>query len=289
MVRVIWHFILIFLLGLTTIVGHSQELSFGFKAGLSNVSTKGPLESTANGMQLENVKANRAFILSVLVNANLTDEFTIQGELMYNQKGYNYTYKGPSYAVLRTQDNDYFLTGNRDMSLNVSNTYFQIPISLSYKLLNRIQFQGGLYGSVLVSSTAAGQILYSGLNNIPGEVEMTLNYNYRGDKAMGASPGSQEIRINNEPQLIASQVGAYYDYREKDKALFQTFDAGLLAGVNIFINQSLFVGVRYNHGLIDITRNTVNRSYQNLSQGNLQFSDDDDRYSAWEFTIGFSF
>lgn len=289
MLRVQWIILTGILVLFGNLSGQGQELSFGFKAGLSNVSINGPLESTANGMQLESIKANRAFILSLLLNVNFTDEFLLQTEFMYNQKGYNYTYKGPSYAFLRTQDNDYTLSGNRDMSLNVSNTYFQIPVSLSYKLFNRIQLQGGVYGSLLVSSTAAGNVLYSNLPEIPTEVKLTLNYNFRSDEAMGASPGNQEIRINNEPELIANQVGAYYDYQEKDKALYRTFDAGLHAGVNLFINQSLFIGARYSHGLLDITRNEVDRSYQSLDQGNLKFSDDDDRYSAWEFTIGFSF
>lgn len=289
MIRVQWLFLtcLLFFLGAQST--QAQDLSFGFKAGLSNVSVDGPMESLANGMQLESIKSNRAFILSLLLNVKFTDEFLLQTEFMYNQKGYNYAYKGPSYAILRTQDRNYTFSGNRDMSLNVSNTYFQIPISLSYKLLNRFQLQAGAYGSLLVSSTGAGNTLYTGISEVPGDVEFALNYNYRSNKAMEASPGSQEIRINNEPELIANQVGAYYDYPEKDKALFQTFDAGLHGGVNVFINQSLFIGARYSQGLIDITRNEVDRSYQSLDQGSLRFSDDEDRYSAWEFTIGFSF
>lgn len=267
----------------------AQNISFGFKAGLSNVSIDGPLESTSSGMELESYKANRAFILSLLLNVNLTDEFTVLTEFMYNQKGYNYSYKGPSYAILRTPDTKYTFSGNRDMSINISNTYFQIPVSLSYKLFNRIQLQGGAYGSLLVSSTGAGRVIYSELAEVIGEVEQTLNYNYRSNKPGGVAPANQQIRINNEPELIASQVNAYHDFEEKDKGLFRTFDAGLHAGLNLFINQSLFVGARYSHGLMDITRNSVDQSYQGLDQGKLRFSDDDDRYSAWEFTIGFSF
>lgn len=272
-----------------TVSSQAQNISFGFKAGLSNVSIDGPLESTASGMQLESVKPNSAFILSLLLNVNFTDEFALLTEFMYNQKGYNYSYKGPSYAILRTPDTKYTLSGDRDMSINVSNTYFQIPISLSYKLFNRIQLQGGAYGSVLVSSTGAGRVVYSGISEVAGEVEQTLNYNYRSNKPGGVSPTNQQIRINNEPELVASQINAYHDYEEKDKGLYRTFDAGLHAGVNLFINQSLFIGARYSHGLVDITRNTVDHSYQSLDQGKLRFSDDDDRYSAWEFTIGFSF
>ncbi|HLT93910.1 MAG TPA: outer membrane beta-barrel protein [Membranihabitans sp.] len=287
--RVQWILItcLLILSGVSSI--QSQDLSFGFKAGLSNVSIDGPIESLSNGMELESFKANRAFILSVLLNLKFTDEFLLQTEFMYNQKGYNYAYKGPSYAILRTEDRTYTLAGHRDMSLNVSNTYFKIPVSLSYKLLNRFQFQGGVYGSLLVSSTGAGSLTYSQMAEIPGQVELTLNYNYRSNKAMGASPGTQEIRINNEPELIPNQVGAYYDYNTQDKSLFKTIDAGIHAGLNYFINQSLFVGARYSRGLVDITRNEVDRSYQSLNQGNLNFSDDQDKYSAWEFTIGFSF
>jgi len=290
MYRVKWFYItgIIFLTISSSI--HAQNImSFGFKAGLSNVSIDGPLESGPDGMRLESIKPNRAFILALLLNVNFTDELLLQTEFMYNQKGYNYNYNGPSYAILRTQDQKYTFTGKRDMSLNVTNTYFQIPVSLSYKLFNRIQLQGGVYGSVLVSSTGAGHVIYTEIPEVAGEVEQTLNYNYRSNKPGAFSPLTQQIRINNEPELIASQINAYYDYEEKDKALFRTFDAGLHAGVNVFINQSLFVGARYNRGLIDITRNSVDHSYQSLDQGKLRFSDDDDRYSAWEFTIGFSF
>lgn len=287
--RLKWFFItcIVFLIGSVSI--QAQDLSFGFKAGLSNVSIDGPLESAPDGMKLESIKPNRAFILALLLNVNFTDEFLLQTEFMYNQKGYNYNYEGPSYAILRTPDRKYSLTGNRDMSLNVTNTYLQIPLSLSYKFFNRVQIQGGAYGSILVSSTGAGRVVYSDLAEIAGEVEQTLNYNYRSNKPGATSATTQQIRINNEPELIASQINAYYDYEEKDKALYRTFDAGLHAGVNLFINQSLFVGARYNRGLIDITRNTVDHSYQSLDQGKLRFSDDNDRYSAWEFTIGFSF
>lgn len=290
MYRVKWFYItgIIFLTISSSI--HAQNImSFGFKAGLSNVSIDGPLESGPDGMRLESIKPNRAFILALLLNVNFTDELLLQTEFMYNQKGYNYNYNGPSYAILRTQDQKYTFTGKRDMSFNVTNTYFQIPVSLSYKLFNRIQLQGGVYGSVLVSSTGAGHVIYTEIPEVAGEVEQTLNYNYRSNKPGAFSPLTQQIRINNEPELIASQINAYYDYEEKDKALFRTFDAGLHAGVNVFINQSLFVGARYNRGLIDITRNSVDHSYQSLDQGKLRFSDDDDRYSAWEFTIGFSF
>src|SRR5699024_8479480 len=188
-----------------------------------------------------------------------------------------------------TADEKYTLEGNRDLSVNISNTYMQIPVSLSYKLFNRIQLHGGVYGSLLVASTGAGRVIYSDIPEIPGEVRQTINYNYRSNKARGASPSEQQVRINNELETIAAQVGAYYDYEEKNKGLFKTLDAGLHGGANIFINQSLFLGVRYSYSLLDITRNSVDRSYRELNRGKLIFVDKDDRYSAWEFTIGFSF
>lgn len=289
MQRIKWMLLTVIILISANLTTNAQNLSFGFKAGLSNATIDGPMESTPGGDQLESIKPNRAFILSLMLNLNITDELLLQTELMYNQKGYNYSYEGPSYAILRTQDEKYTFTGTRDMSLNVSNTYFQIPVSLSYKFFNRIQLQGGVYGNVLVSSTGAGRVIYNDLPEVSGEVEQTLNYNYRSNEPGSQSPSSQQVRINNEPELIASQVNAYYDYEEKDKPLFRTFDAGAHAGLNLFINESLFVGARYSLGFLDITRNTVDRSYQSLDQGNLQFSDDDDRYKAWEFTIGFSF
>lgn len=291
MFRNIWIFLTIALISLLFVETQGQSLSYGFKAGLTNVSLDGPLDRGADGDKLESVKANRSFMLAVLINANFTDELMLQTEVMYNQKGYNYQYDGPSYAILRAEGQKYSFSGNRDMSVNISNTYIQIPVSLSYKLFNRLQVQGGVYGSLLVASTGAGKVEYSGIPEVSGTVEQTLNYNYRSNKATKASPRTSTInvRINNEEEKIAGQVGAYYDYEEKNKSLFNTFDAGAHVGVNFFLNQSLFVGVRYVHGLTDITRNTVDRSYQNLNNGHLIFSEDKDRYSAFEFSLGFSF
>jgi len=287
--RIQWNILSIILFLFFSVTAYNQDISFGFKAGLSSTSLNSPLETLPNGDQLEKINANRSFVLSLLFNVNFTDEFLLQSELMYNQKGYNYQYNGPSYAILRTADEKYTLEGNRDLSVNISNTYMQIPVSLSYKLFNRIQLQGGVYGSLLVASTGAGRVIYSDIPEIPGEVRQTINYNYRSNKARGASPSEQQVRINNELETIAAQVGAYYDYEEKSKGLFKTLDAGLHGGANIFINQSLFLGVRYSYSLLDITRNSVDRSYRELNRGKLIFVDKDDRYSAWEFTIGFSF
>src|SRR5690625_39735 len=272
-----------------TMTTYGQDISFGFKAGLSNATISGPLETLPNGEKLENYNANKSFVLSLLFNVNFTDEFLLQSELMYNQKGYNYQYDGPSYAILRTEDEKFTLNGHRDLSVNISNTYLQIPVSLSYKFFNRLQVQGGVYGSLLIASTGAGRVIYNDIPEISDEVQQTLNYNYRSNKARGASLSEQQVRINNELETIAGQVGAYYDYDEKDKGLYKTFDAGLHAGVNFFLNQSLFLGVRYSHGLVDITRNSVDRSYRDLNNGNLIFVEKDDPHRAWEFTIGFSF
>lgn len=287
--RIQWNLLPILLFLFISVATYGQDLSFGFKAGLSNTSLSGPLETLPTGEKLEKIKANKSFVLSLLFNVNFTDQFLLQTELMYNQKGYNYQYDGPSYAILRTADEKFTFEGNRDLSVNISNTYVQIPVSLSYKFFDRIQLQAGVYGSLLAASTGAGRVIYSDIPEIPGEVRQTLNYNYRSNKARGASLSEQQVRINNELETIAGQVGAYYDYEEKNKGLYKTFDAGLHGGANIFINQSLFLGIRYSHGLLDITRDSVDRTYRQLDKGSLIFVDKDDRYSAWEFTIGFSF
>ncbi|WP_236974478.1 outer membrane beta-barrel protein [Membranihabitans maritimus] len=280
-------FFMMFLAG----ISYTQDFAFGFKAGLTNTSVDGPLESLNNGTELESIKSNGAFLLSLLVNARFTDEFSLQGELMYNQKGYNYRYNGPSYAILRTANNEKFIfNGNRNMSLNVSNTYFQVPLSASYKFFNRIEVQAGIYGSVLVQSTAAGTVTYSDIDAVDGEIEQTLSYNYRTNDAQSASPSAQQVTINNETYTVSSQVEAYYDYETKDKSLFRGIDAGYHAGLNLYINQSLFIGARYSKSIMDINRNAVDRTYQNLDNNdNLIFKNDEDKYSVLEFTIGFSF
>src|SRR5699024_7737225 len=117
--RIQWNILSIILFLFFSVTAYNQDISFGFKAGLSSTSLNSPLETLPNGDQLEKINANRSFVLSLLFNVNFTDEFLLQSELMYNQKGYNYQYNGPSYAILRTADEKYTLEGNRDLSVNI--------------------------------------------------------------------------------------------------------------------------------------------------------------------------
>ncbi|GAA5221804.1 porin family protein [Membranihabitans marinus] len=280
----------LFFILLVSIQSQAQEFSFGFKAGLTNTKNDGPIEIGSNGENLESINAKSAFILSLLTNIRFTDEFSLQGELMYNQKGYNYNYNGPSYAIVRTAtDRTFYFNGNRDYSLNVNNTYFQIPLSVSYKFFNRIELQAGVYGSLLVQSTGTGEVKYNDIPEVSGELVQTLSYNFNKDNAGQASPSSQQVTINNDVHTISSQVGAYYDYSSVDKSFFNKIDAGYHVGLNFYINQSLFIGARYSLSALDNTRAEVDRTFTQLQNNELIFKDDEDKFQTLEFSIGFSF
>lgn len=284
-------FILFVLVLVSFQITTAQEFSFGFKAGLTSTKNVGPFELNSNGESLEEISAKSAFILSLITNIRFTDEFSIQGELMYNQKSYNHHYNGPSYVFINTLADRHFLfSGNRDQTLNISNTFFQIPISLSYKFFNLIELQAGVFGNVLIQSRGTGEVIYSNIPEINGELSQLLNYNFNNDNPGQASLSVDQVTINNDVHSIPAQIGAYYDYESADKSFFNKIDAGFHFGLNVYINQSLFVGARYSMSMLDNTRNTMDRSFTGLDSNNkLQFNDDSDKYRSFEFTIGFSF
>ena len=53
---------------------------------------------------------------------------------------------------------------------------------------------------------------------------------------------------------IPSQTGGYYEYAEKDGNLYRFLEVGFLAGVSFYLNDGLFLGLRGNFGLVDVTR-----------------------------------
>jgi len=83
---------------------------------------------------------------------------------------------------------------------------------------------------------------------------------------------------------------AYYDYPNgADTGLFNRLDFGIHASANVFINRSLFVGLRFNYGLTDITNDDVDRSLGEINGSDLILRDDFDRNISLQASIGFSF
>jgi len=271
----------------------AQEFSYGFKAGLnfSRISTD-DIEQF-DGMDLETFDQNSGFHLGIAVTTKFSEIFGARGEFLFSQKGGRYDFQGPSYTNFSsfTGDNIESQTGFRSMNINISNAYIDIPLSLYLRPLKWLEISAGANVAVLISSTAAGEMNFT----IDGQAEedafraISLDYRYFKDQRGESIPeNGEEIRmINGTSFKIPKTIKAYYDLQSgAETGLFNRLDFGLHASANFYINKSLYVGARFNYGLVDITDNKSDRS---LVSEDLVLRDDIDRNLSMQASIGFSF
>lgn len=270
-----------------------ENIGFGFRAGISLASLNGPSELDASGNELESNKMSSGFHIGLMLNYKFTDIMGLRAELLYSQRGTDYTYEGPSYFLLgRNTPSPITLTGTRVQTTNVSNTYLDIPLVVYYKI-GYFEIQGGLNTGILLSSTAGGNINFDGRtpnNNQVIPFEIILNHNYLKDGAGGASTDQQAILADGFTYQVPQISGAYYDFTEKDKSLYKTLDLGITAGLSYFLNDGLFLGVKYIHGLGDVDNNEYDISLKELNtDGTYIQRSDINKSRSWQFSVGFTF
>ncbi len=283
---------LLFLAG--NAISQNDHIGYGFRAGLSLGKYDGPSETGPDGETLETNKFATGFHIGMTINFKFGDLMGLRTELLYSQRGTDYLYKGPSYYKLgRNTLTPITITGTRKQSINVSNAYLDIPLVLYYRIKS-FEISGGLNSGLLISSAAGGSLTFDGVSPITGTAldpyTINLNYNYKKDKAGTASNVTQSIKINGKDYPEPTIIGAYYDFAQKDKNLFKTLDFGLVAGLSYFLNQGLFLGVKYVHGLGDVDRNNYDVSLQSLhTDGSLIQRADINKSRSWQFSVGFAF
>jgi hypothetical protein len=267
-----------------------DALGFGFRAGLSLAKIDGPSELGPNGEALETNKMATGFHIGVQINYKFGDLMGLRSELLYSQRGTDYLYEGPSYYVLgRNTVKEVTLLGTRKQSINVSNAYLDIPFSLYYKI-KKIEISGGLNVGVLISSSAGGTIDFQGTTPVTSPFRINLNYNYKSDEAGEGSPETEILTIQGQTYPVPKFVGAYYEFPAKDKDLYKTLDLGLIAGLSYFLNEGLYLGVHYVHGLGDVDRNEYDVSLKELNTDASYIQRSDENKSrSWQFSVGFTF
>lgn len=271
----------------------NDHIGYGFRAGLSQGKYEGPSELGPNNEKLETNKYTGGFHIGMTINFKFGDLLGLRTELMFSQRGTNYLYSGPTEYILgRNTLNSIKLTGTRNQSIKVSNAYLDIPVALYYRI-NRFEISGGMNSGVLISSAAGGSLTYSSISPIGTAVlpyTINLNYNYKKNKAGEASATTQTIIIDGKNYPVPIYIGAYYDFPQKDKSLFKTLDFGVIAGVAYFLNQGLYLGIHYIHGLGDVDRNNYDISLQSLNpDGTFTQRSDTNKSRSWQFSVGFAF
>lgn len=274
---------------------NAQEFSGGFRAGLNFTTINGPAEVNAEGMELDNYDFSNGFHIGAIANLRFTDIFRARAELLYSQKGGVYNYIGESYWVFTPVDGNepFIATGNRETTLEVTNSYIDIPV-LAVARLGKFEVSAGMSVGFLVSSRAAGELRFEGVSPQGTPIapfNVALDFNYFDGAFRLNDAGDTEIRdIDNREVEIPATLGAYYQELEEGENLYNTVDVGLIGGLAYYLNRGLFLGVRLNYGLSDISQANRDISLQSLEEvGEYTFREDDDQNFNLQVSVGFSF
>jgi len=277
----------IVLLGFFCLQLNAQELGFGFRAGWSFSSFRGPL---LNG---ETNNYQSGIHIGPTLALKMTDKFGFRSGFIYSQAGTDYSFKNLGYMVFINEDSRKIVMGNVDKKLIIDNTYIDIPLGAYFHVTDHIQIFGGFNLGFLVSSTAKGSLDFEFVNQQLDSYKTKLDYRYYGDEVGESSGGTAygPVRIGGQTYEIPEFLGAYYYYENKTGSVFNVLDVGVHAGVSYFLNSALYLSVRGYYGLTDVSNNEMDLSPvlnpDNLNQ--LQFDADKDQNISLQISLGFSF
>ena len=298
MIQRILTLLLLIGIGTLTLSAQDKKIGYGFRAGLSYSKFNGPSEIGPNGEELESFTNDKGFHIGVSFAYKMTDLFGFRTEFMFSQRGTNLSYDGKSYYLLGRDvpSSDILIGGMRHQKLNVNNSYIDIPL-MAYHKIGKLEIFGGLNTGFLISSTAGGSINFegeSGGNHVmPYPFLLSLDYNYKADKAGEASIERTPIDVSGLPYFEPSTLGAYYEFAERGKMQYQTLDFSLMAGASFYFNQGLYLSWRYLYGLGDVDRNDYDISLQDIQTVGQEYIHvkraDNNRSLSMQFSVGFSF
>lgn len=270
------------------------QLSFGFKAGINSSVIRGDNEKSDDGQEVETTEFKTGFHVGALFLYKVTDLFGLQAEVLFSQKGSTNKYDGPAVQILRTSTGNTLLTtGNRKAEVNITNSYVDVPVLVYGRLGSRIKVAAGINVGFLVSSTATGELNYSGqtMNGSPvPPFTITLEYDYYRDD-VGDIDLEDPIVLNvgNTTVQLPRTANAYFDYEVDNGNFFKVVDFGLNGELDFFINQGLFIGLRANYGLTDVTNDAYDISRTEFSGNSYAPRADNDTNLSLQASLGFSF
>jgi len=165
-------------------INNAQLSNWGVKAALNN--------STFSGDGLDNIESKWGYGIGVYVNFPMNEQFSIQPELYYNNKGATYSESDTESGF------DYTLTLSADFTIPMN--YLEIPILGVYSVNPNFSIFAGPYFDIFLS----------------GKAEYESDYHYAddyGNTEDGSSSGSEEI--DSEDMTIPGYgivAGAEYNF-----------------------------------------------------------------------------
>lgn len=285
-------FAFVLLGSLTPLAG--QEFSGGFRAGLNFIGFSGDQEMSADGtITFEEFKRTTGFHVGATFALAFTDLVGVKADLMYSQKGSEKRFTGPSYFYLYNGVDDqegevYF--ANLDAQVDIVNSYIDIPV-VGYYRIGALELEAGASMGFLVNSQASGGKTYTNSRLTNDPIIFNVDGSFFSDGAGGAGVlGRAETTLPGALIPLPSVISAYYN-NSSDEPLYRRLDFALVGGINVFLNNGLFIGGRYQYGLTDLTRPDNDLRLANETQiGGREYNTNDKDYSrSFQASIGFRF
>ena len=255
----------------TFVTASSQGLSVGFRAGLSYSKFVGDLDMSIDGEELEKYSMTSGFHIGVSLDYGVTDLFGFRTELMFSQRGTDYSYEGESYYFLaRGTLDEKLILGTRNTDKGISQAALGMPIVAYYKF-GSFEISGGVHLDLIMASTGGGGLDFDGQSLSGNDVdpfEITLSHNYQKDRALQAGPPRLQVRVDGNTILTPETTGAYYDYDVKDGNMYSLFDFGITGGLAYYLNEGLYLSGKVIYGLLDVDDNQYDISYYRLDGSN---------------------
>ena len=270
----------------------AQGFSGGFRAGLNFTTFDGDVETDAAGMSLEQFNRTTGFHVGATFAYAVTDLFGFKADLLYSQKGGEVRYTGPSYFYLYSDATDtegLRVTGNLDSERDVLNSYIDIPV-VAYYRLGPLELEGGVTAGFLVNSRASGSASFTNTVLPDGRVIDGVSYNYDYNYFSDQIGYNAIVEFNQNRTTYPSVIDAYYNSND-NRPLYRRLDFGLVGGAAFFLNNGLYLGVRYQYGITDATRGENDqRLYADGTATEREYTTNDKDYNrVIQTSVGFRF
>lgn len=289
------HFLLLILPLVFSLSLSAQEFSGGFRAGLNFISFSGDQEmSSLTDATYETFNRTTGFHVGATFALAFTDLVGIKADLMYSQKGGEIRYEGPSYFYLYTNQDDLegsVIFGDRNSEYNIINSFIDIPLTAYYRL-GPLEIEGGLSAAFMVNSRVSGGATYNtNTFGIDNDIVFNVDGNYFQDRAGGAGVISRSSTPLPRTDVLPPDVISAYYNSNSDEKLYRRLDFAAVIGLSFYLNNGLFIGARYQHGLTDATlgENDLRVTNENLVGGREFNTEDTDNSRVIQASVGFRF
>ncbi|MEN0006283.1 MAG: outer membrane beta-barrel protein, partial [Bacteroidota bacterium] len=142
-----------------------EEIAVRFKTGLNFAQILGPSESV-NGEEAEEYSFRTGFHVSGGIDYAWSEKWGARAMIGYSQKGSAFDFDGPSYLQFINPATNlplFSVGGNRRMTLNITNSFIELPLS-AYGRFGRVEVELGATIGYLITSRADGELTYSNVS-----------------------------------------------------------------------------------------------------------------------------